>query len=80
MSSNGQNDDAGNTSLQGAPFKLALFVFIGLGAIGIGILIWLSTITGMLSPQQEKLSEAADWLMKSGIGAVVGMLVDRRVR
>jgi hypothetical protein len=80
MSRIGQNDEASNISLQGPPFKLALCVFIGLGAIGIGLLIWLSTITGILSPQQEKLSEAADWLMKSGIGAIVGMLVDRRVR
>lgn len=80
MSRVGQNDEARNISLQGAPFKLALFVFIGVGVIGLGILIWLSMITGRLSPQQEKLSEAADWLMKSGFGAVVGMLVDRRVK
>lgn len=80
MSEVGENDASRNISLQGAPFKLALFVFLGLGALGISIIVWLSTITGALSPQQEKLSEAGDWLMKSNIGAVVGMLVDRRVK
>lgn len=39
MSEVDENDEARNISLQGAPFKLALSVFIGLGVIGLGILI-----------------------------------------
>lgn len=67
-------------SNQGAPFKVALLIFLGLGLIGLGLLIWLSTIDRALLPQQQKLSDAADWAMKTGFGATVGMLVDRRLR
>lgn len=69
-----------SSSTQGSHFKLAFITFLVLGFTGLGILVWLSTVDSNLMPQQTKLSEAGDWLMKSGIGAVVGMLVDRRVR
>ena len=59
---------------------MALFIFLGLAAVGLGILIWLSTVDGNLSPQQQTLPNTADWLLKTGVGVLIGMLVDRRVR
>ena len=59
---------------------MAFLLFSSLTVAGLGILIWISTIDGDLSPQQQTLSNAADWLLKSGVGALIGMLVDRRVR
>ena len=59
---------------------MALLIFIGLSLTGLACLIWLSTIDGNLSPSQQTLSNAADWLLKTGVGAMIGMLVDRRVR
>ena len=70
----------GGASTQGPQFKLAFIIFLFLGVTGLGILIWLATEHGKPSPQQETLSEAADWPLKGGFGAAFGMLVDRRVR
>jgi hypothetical protein len=64
-------------SSQGPQFKLTLLAFLALGAIGLGILIWLAIDD---PDRRDSLGEAADWIMKTGIGAAIGMLVDRRVR
>ena len=73
-------DPGGGASSQGPHFKLALILFLILGTTGLGILIWLATVDGELSPQQDELSSAADWLLKGGFGALFGMLVDRRLK
>lgn len=68
-----------HTSRQEAPSKLALLFFITVFAIGLALKIWLSTIEGSLSDQQNDLSESAEWLLKTGLGAVVGMLIGKRL-
>ena len=67
----------GGPSEQGPQFKGWLVFFLVVGVVGLGIRVWLAAIDPSL---RDDLAEAADWLMKSGLGAVIGMYVDRRVR
>ena len=58
---------------------MALFFFMLVFTIGLGLKIWLSTIDGSLSEQQKDLLETADWLVKTGIGTVGGLLLGKRL-
>ena len=67
-------------NVQRAPFKLALLAFIGIAAVGLGVAIWLATFDQTLTDQQERLALTSDWMLKLGIGAIIGQGVDRRIR
>ena len=59
---------------------MALLSFIGVALVGLGVAVWLSTVEGVLNDQQERLALTADWMLKLGIGAIIGQGVDRRIR
>ena len=67
---NNQGNDRGNVRL-----NLPLVIVLVLGLTGFGVLVWLAIED---SSYREDLAEAADWLMKGGIGAFIGILVGRR--
>lgn len=67
-------------SVQPPHFKWALLIFFTLGILGVGILIGLAFVDETLSESQKGLSQAGDWMMKTNIGAIAGLFVDRRLR
>jgi diacylglycerol kinase family enzyme len=73
------NPEPSPDETQGAPpSKLALFISLAFGIIGLALLIWLSTFPGELTSQQETLSDTADWLMKGGGGSAIGSYATNR--
>ena len=70
------NNEPGN-GRDGVRVNLPLVIVLVLGLTGFGVLVWLA----IEDPSyREDLAEAADWLMKGGIGAFIGILVGRRAR
>ena len=57
--------------------KFALIVFTLLVCAGVGTLVWLAVDD---PSRRDSLADAADWLMKGGVGALVGLLIERRNR
>ena len=70
------NNEPGNDR-GGVRLNLPLVVVLALGLVGFGVLVWLAVED---QSYREELAEAADWLMKGGIGAFIGILVGRRAR
>ena len=65
-------------SVLAVPYKLALGVSLLLFVIGLAIMIWMAiAFTGELSETQETLRESSDWLFKSSIGLIVGLISGR---
>ena len=60
---------------QGVSYKLALLSAFGIGIVGLGILIWLSVaFTGELTESQDTLKNIADWMAKSAVGGIFGLI------
>ena len=50
-----------------------VFLLPALMTIGLGILIWLSSIpAGEITPGQQNLMSIGDWIVKSSLGAIFG--------
>ena len=60
-----------------SPNNLPTLLSLALGLSGFIVLLWL----GIEDPsRRDDLADAADWLMKGGIGVFFGTLVGRRSR
>lgn len=60
---------------QGVSYKLALLSAFGIGIVGLGILIWLSiAYTGELTEPQDNLRNIADWMAKTSVGGIFGLI------
>ena len=60
---------------QGVSYKLALLVSFTILFVGLGILIWLSAaFTGVLTESQDTLKNIADWMVKSTVGGIFGLI------
>ena len=70
---NGDSGNDGGGFRENLPPLLALI----LGLAGFIVLVWLSIED---PDRRDSLAEAADWLMKGGIGAFFGTLAGRRVK
>gem|GEM_PF-4059946 len=63
---------------EGSTYKSALIVSLSLFLIGLAILVWMSiAFTGELSATQETLRHSSDWLIKSSMGLIVGLISGR---
>jgi hypothetical protein len=70
-------NNGGQGKGNGPELKLAIIGSIAIGITGFATLFWLAIED---PTRRDSLSDAADWLLKVGIGTFIGVMVGRRAR